>query len=158
MLVGAIGMGAVAGAFALAPAKARIGADRLVEVGTIGTAIATLLAVAREPFIGLIACVVAGASWIAVLATFSVSAQAALPEWVRGRGLAAFASVQFAGLTLGSVIFGFAAHLVSLPASPSGGDGGAAGERPLDAALASRDRRRPRSRVVHALAGARSVT
>src|SRR5712675_1698265 len=88
-LLGAIGAGAVAGAFALPKLKKLLGADRLVAGGTLGTAIALVLfALARDPATALIASVLAGLSWIAVLATLNVSAQVALPSWVRGRGLA----------------------------------------------------------------------
>ena len=41
-----------------------------------------------------------------MLATRNVSAQVALPEWVRGRGLAMFVTVFFGAITLGSVIWG----------------------------------------------------
>jgi predicted MFS family arabinose efflux permease len=90
-LLGAIGAGAVVGAFALPKLKKHLGADRLVAGGTLGTAIALVLfALARDPATALIASVLAGLSWIAVLATLNVSAQVALPSWVRGRGLAMF--------------------------------------------------------------------
>jgi hypothetical protein len=61
--------------------------------------------------------VLAGISWIAVIATLNVSAQLALPGWVRGRGLAVFATVQFAGLAVGSAVWGQAAQAIGLPAA-----------------------------------------
>jgi quinol monooxygenase YgiN len=61
--------------------------------------------------------VIAGVSWIAVLATINVSAQVALPGWVRGRGLSIFGTVMFGSLTLGSVVWGKVAALTSLPAT-----------------------------------------
>src|SRR5205085_8069491 len=107
ILLGAIGAGAVGGAFILPWLKARIGPDRMVRAGTIGTAIALVLfGVARGPFIGALASIIAGASWIAALASLNVSAQVALPEWVRGRGLAIFGTVLFGGMTLGSAVWG----------------------------------------------------
>ncbi len=91
ILLGAIGVGAVVGAFTLPWMKAALGPDRLVAAGTIGTALSLLLfGVAHHPGIGLSACFVAGISWIAVLATLNVSVQVSLPDWVRGRGLAIF--------------------------------------------------------------------
>ena len=117
LLVGAIGAGAVIGAFALR-AKGRLGAEGVVTVATVLTAVAlTLFAVARGPTIALIACVLAGISWIVVIATLNVSAQFALPGWVRGRGLAIFGTVQFAGLAFGSVLWGRAAQVIGLPAA-----------------------------------------
>src|SRR5262249_23699365 len=79
-LLGAIGMGAVGGAFALPLLKERLGPDGLVATGSVGTAIAmTLFALARDPATGLAASVIAGLSWIAVLSSLNVSAQVALP-------------------------------------------------------------------------------
>ena len=50
MLLGAIGVGAIAGSFALNWLKARLGPDRLVALGTLGTAFALVLfGFAREP-------------------------------------------------------------------------------------------------------------
>ena len=63
----------------------------------------------------LVASVAAGASWIWVLATLTVSAQVALPDWVRGRGLALYTTVFFGCLTLGSAVWGEIAAYVGLP-------------------------------------------
>jgi predicted MFS family arabinose efflux permease len=116
ILLGAIGVGAVCGAFAL-PTAARLGADRVVAGATVGTALALVLfAIAREPATALVACVFAGISWVAAIASLNVSAQFALPGWVRGRGMAMFATVQFAGLAVGSIVWGQAAQGVGLPA------------------------------------------
>src|SRR6516162_2356935 len=116
MLLGAIGAGAVCGAFVL-PAAAKLGADRVVTGATIGTALALVLfAIVREPATSLIACVLAGICWVAAVSTVNVSAQFALPGWVRRRGMAMFATAQFAGLAVGSVVWGQAAQVIGLPA------------------------------------------
>jgi MFS family permease len=118
LLLGAIGAGAVGGAFALPWLKAKLGPDRLMAAGTLGTAGALVLyGLAREPVAALAASVVAGASWIAVLSTLNVSAQVALPDWVRGRGLALFVTVFYGTMTIGSVIWGDVAGIVGLPAT-----------------------------------------
>jgi|SRR5271170_2322486 len=102
-----MGIGAVAVAFVLPWSKAKIGPDRLVRAGTVGTAVTLVLfGLAREPVIAVSASLIAGASWIAVLASLNVSAQVALPEWVRGRGLAMFVTGHFGATTLGSAIWG----------------------------------------------------
>src|SRR5215469_4177936 len=78
ILLGAIGGGAVCGAFVLL-AAAKLGADRVMMGSTVGTALAlALFAIAREPATGLIACAFAGVSWVAAIATLNVSAQFAL--------------------------------------------------------------------------------
>jgi len=71
--------------------------------------------VAKQPQVALAASLIAGLSWIAILATINVSAQVALPSWVRGRGLSVFGTVMFGSLTLGSALWGKVAALTSLP-------------------------------------------
>jgi MFS family permease len=117
-LLGAIGAGAVAGAFVLPWLKAKLGADRLVAAGSIGTAVAmALFGLARNPATALAASVIAGVSWIAVLSSLNVSVQISLPEWVRGRGLAMFVTVFFGAISLGSAIWGQMAGMLGLPAA-----------------------------------------
>ncbi len=118
ILLGAIGVGAVAGAFGLPRLTRDLGADRMVALGTAGTVIALLLfALARHWTIALAGSLIAGMSWIMVLATINVSAQVALPGWVRGRGLSIFGTVMFGSLSVGSAIWGKVAALGGLPAA-----------------------------------------
>jgi predicted MFS family arabinose efflux permease len=116
VLLGAIGAGAVAGAFLLPWAKVKIGPDLTVAAGTAGTACAlALFGLVRQPAVAFLASALAGASWIAVLANLNVSAQVALPNWVRGRGLALFVTVFFGTMTLGSAVWGALASALGLP-------------------------------------------
>ena len=116
ILLGVIGAGSVGGGFALLWLKSLLGADRLVAAGTIGTAIAMILfGLARHPAAAIVASLIAGISWITVIATINVSAQVALPEWVRGRGLAVFATVMFGCMSLGSGLWGQVATMIGLP-------------------------------------------
>ena len=116
VLLGAIGVGAVLGAFTLPSMKAALGPDRLVAAGTFGTAISLiLLGVAHHSAVGLTACVIAGISWIAVLASLNVSVQLSLPDWVRGRGLGVFVTVFFGAMTGGSALWGQIASALGLP-------------------------------------------
>ncbi len=87
-LLGAISAAAVGAALGLPRLNRKQGSgpDRLVAVGTLGTTslAIVLFAFARDAPTALKGSVVAGASWIAVLTSLHVSAQVALPEWVRG--------------------------------------------------------------------------
>ena len=106
-LLGAIGLAAIAGALALPRLRTRFGADRLAGYGMLGTALALLLfGIAGHPTTAFVASVIAGFSWITVLAPLNISTQAVLPAWVRGRGIAIYATVMFGGLTIGSLIWG----------------------------------------------------
>jgi MFS family permease len=118
VMLGAIGVGAMAGAFMLNWLIARLGPNRLVAAGTLATAGAlALLALVRDPAAGAAVCAVAGAAWIVVLASLYVSAQVALPDWVRGRGLAIFLTVIFGAMTAGSASWGKVAEASGLPAA-----------------------------------------
>jgi hypothetical protein len=102
-----IGLGSILGSFALNGLKARLGPDRLATLGTLGAILALgLYGEAREPVIAGVASLIAGASWITMMTTLFVSAQVALPEWVRGRGLAIFLTAYFGAMTLGSAVWG----------------------------------------------------
>jgi predicted MFS family arabinose efflux permease len=118
VLLGAIGAAAVGGAFLLRRLREKLGADSLVAAASLGTALATaLFAFARHPAIAIVASLIAGASWIAAVSMLNVSAQVALPEWVRGRGLAMYVTVMFGALSIGSAIWGQLAVVAGLPAA-----------------------------------------
>jgi MFS family permease len=115
-LLGAVGLGAIVSSFALNWLKAEMGPNRLAILGSLGSALALVLfAFARGPGIALLASLLAGASWIVVLACLFVSAQVALPDWVRGRGLAIFLTVHFGAMTIGSAVWGRVASEEGLP-------------------------------------------
>ncbi len=108
----AIGIGAMAGSATLARLRARIGADALVAWSGVGTAAAlTAYGLTRDP-IGLTAVsTLAGFTWTLTISTLYVSAQVALPDWVRGRGLAIFLTAIFGATTFASALWGHVATL-----------------------------------------------
>lgn len=115
LLLGVIGLGAILAALALRRIRKRLGSDRTVAVGSIGTVLAIVLfGIARTPVVALLASLIAGASWVSVLATLNLSAQMALPDWVRGRGLAIYIMVFFGAMSVGSALWGQLAAWVGL--------------------------------------------
>ena len=116
ILLGAIGVGAVVGALALRWLKDELGPDRLVATASLGAAFALIVfGLAREPIAAVCACLLAGASWTMVLTKLYVSAQVALPDWARGRGLAVFLSFIFGATTVGSAVWGKLSAMQGLP-------------------------------------------
>lgn len=114
VLLTLIGTGAVAGALTLPKFRARLDASKMAAGGTVGTAVAmAVLAVAGSPVLASIAALLGGFSWIAVLTTLNVSAQTALPNWVRARGLAVNLMVFFGSMSFGSAIWGQVASATS---------------------------------------------
>jgi Transmembrane secretion effector len=125
-LMAAIGLGSITSSLALKWLTTRLSADGQAAFGTLGTIVALfLLAAAREPVVALAASFIAGASSIIALTAFFVSAQVALPEWVRGRGLAIFLTVYFGALTLGSAVWGEVASVKGVPFALSAAAAGA---------------------------------
>jgi MFS family permease len=115
VLLGAIGAGALAGAFGLSLLKSKVSANRLVAGAEMGTAAALIMfGLASEPVTAVGASVVAGICWIAALSSLNVSAQLALPDWVRARGLAMYVTVFFGTMTVGSIVWGELAAVTSL--------------------------------------------
>ncbi|MDW6024879.1 MFS transporter [Mesorhizobium sp. BAC0120] len=114
-LLGVIGISAVATAALLPRLKEWLGADGLGNAGALGSAVATaLFGVAHEPVLAIAASVVAGSTWITTVSSLNVSAQTALPEWVRGRGLAVYITVMAGALSLGSAIWGEGASRIGI--------------------------------------------
>ncbi|KJS40114.1 MAG: MFS transporter [Roseovarius sp. BRH_c41] len=114
-LMALIGAGAVTGAVLLPRLQRVASSDATVRIGTAGTAFALILmALAQVPVALLVAAFMGGMSWIAVLSSFNVSAQTALPNWIRARGLAVFLMVFFGSMALGSILWGQVAAATSI--------------------------------------------
>ena len=118
LLLGAVGIGAIAGAFVLPAARARWSADVVVAAATLTFVAAALVLgwVHSVPVVAL-ALVAAGLAWIAVLSSLNASAQVALPAWVRARGMATYLLVFQGGQALGSAVWGIVATHSSLQAA-----------------------------------------
>ena len=115
ILLAVIGASAVGAALTLPWLRARWTADRMFWVATLATAASmALFAFAHHLAVGVVASLIAGASWIAALSNLNISAQISLPEWVRGRGLAIYITVMFGALSAGSALWGEIATVSSL--------------------------------------------
>lgn len=107
LLLGAVGIGAVAGAFVLAEARSRFSADRVVAAATVAFALVAIV-LAWSTFVPLVALAlfVGGIAWIGVLSSLNAAAQVALPAWVRARGMATYLLVFQGGQAIGAVAWG----------------------------------------------------
>ncbi len=115
LLLGCIGAGAVGGAVMLPKLRRRIEINRLVLFGALGTA-AAMAAMSTVPSAAAaaLAALLAGASWIAVLSSFQVAAQTALPNWVRARGLSLFLTAFFGAMSGGALLWGLVASQIGV--------------------------------------------
>ncbi|MDQ2639533.1 MAG: MFS transporter [Pseudomonadota bacterium] len=118
VLVGCIGAGAVAGALFLPALRARVGIDRVQQIGQLATAIALLgFALLRIPVLGMVAALLAGAAWLASLSSLNVAAQLAMSEPLRARGMALYTAVFYGCLAGGSLLWGQVATAAGVTAA-----------------------------------------
>lgn len=116
VLLGAVGGGAIAGAFALPSLRRRMDSDRLLLAASLCTAIVIgCLALAPPRWVAVLLLLVLGVGWIAALTTLSGVAQSVLPNWVRGRGLAVYLMVFNGAMAAGSFGWGLVAQAVGVP-------------------------------------------
>lgn len=116
VMLASVGAGAVGGALLMPAIRRLLGAERLVIGATVLIAVVLLLAsTVREAAVLTLACLAFGAGWIAVLSTLNVSAQIALPDWVRARGLSVYLTAFFGAMSAGSALWGQVAAAFSIP-------------------------------------------
>jgi len=116
LLLAGIGTGAVTAAIVMPRLRRRFARDVLVRGATVLYATATLgVAVADTLTVLLVAMLAGGAAWLAVLSTLHVSAQTAVPQWVRARALSFYLMVYAAGMTGGALLWGAAAARWGVP-------------------------------------------
>jgi MFS family permease len=114
LLLGCIGIGAIAGAVLLPRLRAGIDSDRLVLIATVVYA-ACMLALALVRDIAMLygVALVNGFAWITVLSSLQIAAQTSVPAWVRARALALYIVVFSGGMALGSLGWGTLAQQTS---------------------------------------------
>lgn len=123
LLLGALGVGSVGGAFVIPAARAKLGANVTVMIASAAFGAAIILsAVSRSLAVTLVVLVIGGVAWIAVIASLNGSVQAFLPAWVRSRGLSVYQLVLFGCTAAGSALAGAAAQVVGvIPTSVGAG-------------------------------------
>ena len=127
ILLGAVGGGAIVGALLLPRLRRRLDANDLMLAASLGAAVAmALLALAPPRWVAPVILLGLGAAWIAALTTLNGTAQAILPNWVRGRGLAVYLTVFSGAMALGSIVWGMVGEWIGLSATLSVAAGGLA--------------------------------
>ena len=116
ILFGCHGGGAVIGALVLPSLRARLTPSQLVLCGGLLSGIMTaVLAVVSNIAIALPIVLVIGIGSLVILSTLMLSAQVALPDWVKARGLAAVQMVFSGAASVGSLAWGAVADRIGIP-------------------------------------------
>jgi MFS family permease len=124
LLLGALGVGGIAGALVLPGIRQRWSSDRIVVVATLVYAAAMAAAAALPALVPGVAAVgvtllVAGLAGMANMSTFNIAGQSVLPDWVRGRGLAVVQLSFMLALAVGGAGWGTLATRIGVPATLS---------------------------------------
>lgn len=115
VLLGAVGVGAIGGAFLMPMLRARFDVDGLLLLAAIAAAaVMAGLSLAPPQWVAILLLLVLGAGWITALTTLNGTAQSVLPNWVRGRSLAIYLTVFNGAMTAGSLTWGTIAEALGI--------------------------------------------
>ncbi|MFE0377591.1 MFS transporter [Streptomyces inhibens] len=118
LLLGAVGLGAVAGAFLLPWLRRTWGANGVLLIAAaLCAAVLTALALPGPALIVMSLLPAAGLAWISALAVFSAAVQTRVPGWVRARALAVQLMVFQGGMALSAPLWGLLADRLGLAAA-----------------------------------------
>lgn len=107
VLLACMGAGAIAAAMYLPRLRAAITRDALVNWGTVLQAASMgVISIAPNLAVAAGAMVVAGAAWISAANSLTVSAQLALPDWVRARGMSIYQMALMGSSAFGAALWG----------------------------------------------------
>jgi Na+/melibiose symporter-like transporter len=116
LLLGSVGAGAIGGALIMPKLRQRFDADGLLLGSAIVTAVVMgALSFAPPHWLAVVVLLFLGAAWITALTTLNGAAQAVLPNWVRGRGLAVYLTVFNGAMTAGSLGWGAVGEAAGVP-------------------------------------------
>ena len=115
VLLGALGVGAIAGAVVLPRVSNRLTPSWLVVLaGLVFGAATAVSAVVPNTAVVVVALVPAGMAWLCALATMNSDLSVFLPGWVRARGLSIYQMVFAGGQALAAVVWGVCAQWLGL--------------------------------------------
>ena len=115
LLLASMGAGAIVAAMFLPRLRQAMARDVLVLRGTLLQAAAmAVMAIAPNIYVAVPAMVLAGMAWITTANSLSVSAQLALPNWVRARGMSIFQMSIMGATALGAAVWGQVATVTSV--------------------------------------------
>jgi hypothetical protein len=118
LLLASMGAGAIVAVMFLPRLRRAFARDTLVVCGSLLQAV-TMASVALSADVALsaLAMFLSGMGWITTANSLSVSAQLALPDWVRARGMSMYQKALMGASALGAVLWGQVATLADVQAS-----------------------------------------
>lgn len=115
LLLASMGAGAITAAMFLPRLRKSMPRDTALRRGTLIYALAmATMAIAPNVYVAVPAMWVGGMAWLTTTNTLSVSAQLALPNWVRARGMSIFQMALMGSGAIGAALWGQVASMTSL--------------------------------------------
>jgi len=115
LLLGCVGVGAVAGAAVLPRLRAALMPGTQLTLGSLILAlVALVLALVHVAAAVAVALALGGVAWILALSTLNSLYQLSLPQWVKARGMSFYLVVFQGGNAIGSAVMGVAAGRAGL--------------------------------------------
>jgi MFS family permease len=115
LLLGCVGVGAVAGALVLPALRSRLGPGTQLTAGSAALAcVALVLGYVHVTALVAVSLAVAGMAWILALSTLNSLYQLTLPQWIKARGLSFYLIVFQGGNAAGSAVLGITAQHLGL--------------------------------------------
>jgi MFS family permease len=114
-MLSCVGCGAIVAALYFPRWRQRFNRDQFVLAGAlIHAVLSCLIVTVPEIWVALPAMVVIGMAWISVANSLTVSAQVAMPDWVRARGMSIYQMALMGGSAAGSLLWGYVAGFVGV--------------------------------------------
>lgn len=118
VVLGAFGFGSVLSALVVSKLRRRFGSEAIVGVSTVLFVAAQLLLSASHTLgPAVIAALIAGAGWVALMTSLNVAIQMRAPEAILARCLSMYQAIAFGGMALGAWVWGALADRVGLVTS-----------------------------------------
>lgn len=115
LMLSMLGVGAIIAALLFPRWRARFNRDQFVRYGVlVHAALSSLIVAVSEVWLALPAMLVLGMAWISVANSLTISAQVAMPDWVRARGMAIYQTALMGGATAGSLLWGQVASWIGV--------------------------------------------
>lgn len=107
IMLGAFGVGAIAGAMANSRLREKLTSESIVRLSFLGfAASAAIIGLSSSTALTAIVLLVPGACWVLALSLFNTTVQLSTPRWVVARALSFYQTATFGGIAGGSWVWG----------------------------------------------------
>ncbi len=118
LLLGAFGVGAVAGALVSHRLRIAFSNELIVRCALLGSAVGILVSAFSTSLpITMTALLLCGLGWVLVVSILNATVQMSSPRWVVARALSLYQMATFGGMAIGAWTWGFVTEMWSLPAA-----------------------------------------